>query len=58
MKRDPNEGISMYELLADGFRTWVRIPPPPPFYSPIEFYKVQKLLEIKELFLFDLSYII
>jgi hypothetical protein len=29
-----NEGISMYELPVDGFRTWVRIPPPPPFYNP------------------------
>jgi hypothetical protein len=26
-----NEGISMYELLADGFRTRVQFPPPPPF---------------------------
>ncbi len=27
----------MYELPIDGFRTWVRIPPPPPINKPAEY---------------------
>jgi len=30
-----NEGISMYELPAEGFRTRVQFPPPPPIFSII-----------------------
>jgi len=34
--RAVNEGISMYELSVEGFRTRVQFPPPPPLLIDIE----------------------